>query len=54
MGLVDELHIMVQPIIAGAGRRFMDTTALAESQDLKLVASKVFDSGYVALRYVKA
>ncbi len=53
MGLVDELHIMVQPIIAGAGRRFMDTTALAESQDLKLVASKVFDSGYVALKYVK-
>ncbi len=53
MGLVDEFHIIVQPIIAGAGRRFMDTTALAEGQNLKLVASKVFDSGYVALKYAK-
>jgi len=53
MGLVDEFHIMVQPIMAGAGRRFLDNTNLLESLQLKLVDSKVFDSGYVALRYVK-
>jgi dihydrofolate reductase len=53
LGLVDEFHIVVQPIIAGAGRRMMDTTELVESQQLKLVEAKVFDSGYVALRYVK-
>lgn len=53
LGLVDEFHIVVQPIIAGAGRRFLDNTNLQESLQLKLVESKVFDSGYVALRYVK-
>ncbi len=53
MGLVDEFHIVVQPIIAGAGRRFLDTTTLHESGQLKLMDTKVFDSGHVALRYVK-
>jgi dihydrofolate reductase len=53
LGLVDEFHIVVQPIVAGAGRRFLDNTNLQESLQLKLVDSKVFDSGYVALRYVK-
>ncbi|MES2702412.1 MAG: dihydrofolate reductase family protein [Bacteroidota bacterium] len=53
MGLVDEFHIVIQPIVAGAGRRFLDNTNLPESLQLKLVASKVFDSGHVALRYVK-
>jgi len=53
LGLVDEFHIVVQPIIAGAGRRFLDDTNLEESVHLKLVESKIFDSGYVALKYVK-
>ena len=53
LGLVDEFHIVVQPIVAGAGRRFMDDTNLQENLQLKLVESKVFDSGFVALRYVK-
>jgi dihydrofolate reductase len=53
LGLVDEFHIVVQPIVAGAGRRFLDSTNLGESLQLKLVASKIFDSGYVALKYVK-
>jgi dihydrofolate reductase len=53
LGLVDEFHIMVQPIIAGAGRRFLDEMHLQESQQLKLVDVKVFDSGNVALRYMK-
>ena len=53
MGLVDEFHIMVQPIVAGAGRRFLDNTNLVESLHLKLVDSTIFDSGYVALKYVK-
>lgn len=53
LGLVDEFHIVVQPIMAGAGRRFLDETNLQESLQLKLVDSKVFDSGNVALRYVK-
>lgn len=53
LGLVDEYHIVVQPIVAGAGRRFLDNTSLPESLQLKLVDAKVFESGYVALRYLK-
>lgn len=53
LGLVDEFHIVVQPIVAGAGRRFLDNINLEESLYLKLVDSKIFDSGYAALKYVK-
>ncbi len=53
LGLVDEFHIVIQPIIAGAGRRFLDTTTLLHSQQLNLVATRVFESGAIALRYVK-
>lgn len=53
LGLVDEFHIVVQPIVAGAGRRFLDGTNLQESLQLKLADSKIFESGYVALHYVK-
>ena len=51
LGLVDEYHFVIQPIMVGAGRRFLDNTNLEESLQLKLVDSRVFDSGYVALKY---
>lgn len=53
LGLVDEYHIVVQPIVAGSGRRFLDDTILPASLQLKLVEAKVFESGHVALKYVK-
>lgn len=53
LGLVDEFHIVVQPIVAGAGRRFLDNTNLEENLYLKLVDTKIFGSGYVALKYGK-
>ncbi len=53
LGLVDEYHFVVQPIVAGAGRRFLDDINLPESVQLILVDSKVFESGYVALKYLK-
>ncbi|RFS16540.1 dihydrofolate reductase family protein [Emticicia sp. C21] len=53
MGLVDEFHFVIQPIIAGAGRRLFDRTNLVETLDLQLVESKVLKSGCVALHYVK-
>ena len=53
LGLVDEFHIVVQPIVAGAGRRFLDHTDLKENLQLKLINSMVFESGYIALHYVK-
>ena len=53
LGLVDEYRFVVQPILAGPGRRLLEGSSLAERFQLKLVDSKVFDSGCVALRYLK-
>ncbi len=53
LGLVDEYHFVVQPIIAGEGRRLLEGISLQEKLRLKLVESKIFKSGCVALRYLK-
>jgi dihydrofolate reductase len=53
LGLVDEYQILIQPTLAGAGRRLLEGVSLPESLKLKLVDSKIFESGNVALRYVK-
>ena len=52
-GLVDEYHFVVQPIIAGEGRRLLEGISLPEKLQLKLVESKIFKSGCIALRYLK-
>lgn len=53
LGLIDEYHIVVYPIVAGEGRRLFEGINLQEKLQLKLVESTVFKSGTVALRYVK-
>jgi dihydrofolate reductase len=53
LGLVDEYRFVVQPIVAGEGRRLMEGVSLPEKLQLKLVESKPFKSGCVALRYLK-
>jgi dihydrofolate reductase len=53
LGLVDEYRFVVQPIVAGEGRRLLEGVSLPERFQLKLVESKVFKSGCVALRYLK-
>jgi dihydrofolate reductase len=53
LGLVDEYRFVVTPIIAGEGRRLLEGVNLPKSLQLKLVESKVFKSGCVALRYLK-
>ena len=53
LGLVDEFHFVVHPILAGDGRRLMEGVSLPEKLQLKLVDSKLFKSGCVALRYLK-
>lgn len=52
LGLVDEYRFVVGPVIAGEGRR-LDGVSLRERLQLKLVESKIFKSGCVALRYLK-
>ncbi|MFZ0731517.1 MAG: dihydrofolate reductase family protein [Candidatus Sulfotelmatobacter sp.] len=53
LGLVDEYRFVVGPILAGEGRRLMEGVGLPEKLQLKLVESKPFKSGCVALRYLK-
>ncbi len=53
LGLVDEYRFVVQPIIAGKGRRLLEGVSLQEKLKLKLIESKIFKSGSVALHYVK-
>jgi dihydrofolate reductase len=53
LDLVDELRIVVVPVVVGKGRRLFEDMILPASQRLKLVESKVFESGCVALRYSK-
>jgi len=53
LGLVDEYRFVVGPILAGEGRRLLEGVSLPERLQLKLVESKSFKSGCVALRYLK-
>jgi dihydrofolate reductase len=53
LGLVDEYQIVIQPIVVGEGRRLLDDLSLPEKLQLRLVESKIFESGTVALRYLK-
>jgi len=53
LGLVDEYRFVVGPTVAGEGRRLLEGLRLPRRLQLKLVESKVFESGSVALRYLK-
>jgi len=53
LGLVDEYRFVVGPIVVGEGRRLLEDVSLPERLQLRLVESKIFKSGCVALRYLK-
>jgi dihydrofolate reductase len=53
LGLIDEYHFAVHPIVVGEGVRLFEGINLQEKLQLKLVESTVFKSGAVILRYVK-
>ncbi len=53
LGLIDEYRFVVTPVIVGEGRRLLEGVNLTEKCQLKLVESKIFESGWVALRYLK-
>jgi len=53
LGLVDEYRFVVSPILAGEGRRLLDGVNLPEKLQLRLVESKTFKSGCIALHYLK-
>jgi dihydrofolate reductase len=51
LGLIDEFHMVVHPVIVGQGRRLFTEMSLPDNLGLKLTASKTLSSGCVALRY---
>jgi len=53
LGLIDEFYFVVHPIIAGEGTRLLKGVGLPGKLKLKLVGSKTFKSGCVALHYLK-
>jgi dihydrofolate reductase len=52
-GLIDEFYLVVHPVLAGKGRRLLDIPNFQEHLNLKLINSEVFQSGCVALHYLK-
>ena len=52
LGLVDEFRFVVMPVLVGKGKRLFEGISLEKTQ-LKLVDSRIFKSGSVALHYVK-
>lgn len=52
-GVIDEYHFFVLPVIAGQGPRLVEDGTLAEKLNLKLIATKTFKSGAIALHYKK-
>jgi dihydrofolate reductase len=53
LGLVDEFRVVIHPILAGEGTRLLGGASLSEKRQLKLVHSKIYESGAVALHYLK-
>lgn len=51
LGLVDEFHMVVHPVMIGQGRRLFTEMHLPENLGLKLTASETLNSGCVVLRY---
>jgi dihydrofolate reductase len=50
-GLLDELHLLVHPIVVGKGMRLFDE---GDSIPLKLLSSKTFETGVLYLVYAPA
>lgn len=53
LGLIDEYHFVVHPVIAGKGPRLFEKVKLQERLMLEFIGSKTFQSGAVAHRYRK-
>lgn len=53
LGLIDELYLMVHPVLVGDDKRLFENFHSPENHNLKLTTSRTFQSGVVALHYQK-
>jgi dihydrofolate reductase len=53
LGLIDEYRFVVHPILVGEGTRLLGGISLPQTSQLRLIESKILNSGCVALRYLK-
>ncbi|MGF1923808.1 MAG: dihydrofolate reductase family protein [Bacteroidia bacterium] len=53
-GLVDEFHLVLHPIMAGRGRKLLENGSLPETFKLKLLETRTFNNGCIALHYCKS
>ena len=53
LNLIDEIRLVIGPTVVGEGRRLFDDVGLPENFQLRLVETKVLESGRIALRYVR-
>ena len=51
--LIDEFYFVVHPVVVGEGKRLFEVMNMPERLQLKLVGSQTFESGAVALHYLK-
>ncbi|NML22399.1 dihydrofolate reductase [Pseudoflavitalea sp. G-6-1-2] len=51
LGLIDEFIFVYQPILAGEGRRFLDTTKWQQGLQLELIDQKVLNDGSIASKF---
>ncbi|MDB5121945.1 MAG: deaminase [Mucilaginibacter sp.] len=52
-GLIDELYLIVHPVLVGEGKRLFENFIVPEQLNFKLAHTRVFKSGVIALHYQK-
>jgi len=53
VGLIDEFHLVLHPVMAGSGRHLLSAGSLQENFKLELVETRTFKNGCIALHYRK-
>lgn len=53
LGLIDELYLVVHPVIVGKNKRLFENLLLPENLNFKLEHTRLFKSGAIALHYQK-
>jgi len=51
LGLIDELYLVVHPVLVGDNKRLFDNFILPEKHNFKLDHTQLFKSGVIALQY---